>query len=118
MKISKKTLLIEIRTKGGNLSEIAKAHNMTYAGVLKRVKEDSDLTAALQESRETLVDEAQAQLCEAVRSGSAWAVKFVLETWGKGRGFTKQLEVVDPDPKCNVVVYIPDNGRTQSAKAV
>jgi hypothetical protein len=32
--------MAEIQAKGGNLSEIAKAYGMSYAGVLKRVKED------------------------------------------------------------------------------
>ncbi len=115
MKISKKRLLAEIHAKGGNLSEIATAHGMTYAGVLKRVKGDPQLTEALQETRESVVDLAQSQLIAAVRDGAAWAVKFTLETWGKSRGFSKQLEVVEPEQQGQVVIYIPDNGRMQSA---
>lgn len=88
---------------------------MTHAGVLKRVKEDPELTATLHESRESLVDEAQTKLGEAVREGSAWAVKFVLETWGKSRGFTKQLEVAEQSTtKLQVVIYLPDNGRRRA----
>jgi len=111
IKTSKKWLAAEIRSKDGNLSEIARAHGMTYAGVLKRVKAYPEVAEALQETRESLVDMAQAQLGSAVRNGAAWAVKFTLETWGKSRGFTKQLEVVEPEPRGKVVLYIPDNGR-------
>lgn len=111
MKISKKRLLDEITAKDGNLSEIATAHKMTYAGVLKRVKEDPELAAALEETRENLVDLAQSQLVAAVREGAAWAVKFTLETWGKSRGFTKRQEEIAPEPEARVVLYLPDNGR-------
>jgi hypothetical protein len=115
MKISRSRLLKEIRERDGNLSEIARAYGLTYNAVHKRVNGDPELTAAMQDSRETLVDHAQAKLGEAVLSGSAWAVKFVLETWGKSRGFSKQLEVVEAEQQGHVVIHIPDNGRMQSA---
>jgi hypothetical protein len=112
MKISRNKLLKEIRERDGNLSEIARAYGLTYNAVHKRVKGDPDLTAAMQESRDSLVDHAQAKLREAVREGSAWAVKFVLETWGKSRGFTKQLEVVEQAQTGPLVILkLPDNGR-------
>jgi len=115
MKISRAQLLREIRERDGNLSEIARAYGLTYNAVHKRVRADPVLSAAMQESREALVDQAQAKLGEAVRSGSAWAVKFVLETWGKSRGFTKQLEVVEQaTAKPQVVLYLPDNGRRRT----
>ncbi|MBU6238884.1 MAG: hypothetical protein KGQ51_13760 [Planctomycetes bacterium] len=115
MKISRPQLLREIRERDGNLSEIARAYGLTYNAVHKRVQGDPELSAAMLESREALVDQAQAKLGEAVRSGSAWAVKFVLETWGKSRGFTKQLEVVEqPTAKPQVVLYLPDNGRRRT----
>jgi len=112
MKISKKQLLAEIRTFDANLSEIAKKHAMSYAGVIKRVKSDPDLTAAMHESREALLDVAQAQLGIAVRDGAAWAVKFVLETWGKDRGFTKQIRLeTEKEPQAKVVICLPGNNR-------
>ena len=117
MKISKKRLLGEIQAKGGNLSEIARAHKMTYAGVLKRVKEDSELTAALEETRENLVDLAQSQLVAAVQEGAAWAVKFTLETWGKSRGFTKHADEIKQEPQGRIVLYLPDNGRRIDAQS-
>ena len=90
---------------------------LTYAGVLKRVKGDPRLAKALQETRESVVDLAQSQLITALRDGAAWAVKFTLEIWGKSRGFSKQLEVVQPEQQGHVVIHIPDNGRMQSARA-
>lgn len=116
MKISRTQLLREIRERDGNLSEIARAYGLTYNAVHKRVRADPVLSAAMQEP---LVDQAQAKLGEAVRAGSAWAVKFVLEIWGKGRGFTKQLEVVEqPTAKPQVVLYLPDNGRRRIVSAL
>jgi hypothetical protein len=118
MKISRSRLLREIRERDGNLSEIARAYGLTYNAVHKRVKGDPVLTAAMQDSRENLVDQAQAKLGDAVRSGSAWAVKFVLETWGKGRGFTKQLEVVEQANKGpTVILKLPDNGRRRPVES-
>lgn len=115
MKITKTVLMKEFREWDGNLSEIARRHGMTYNAVHKRVKEDPVLSATLQEVRESLVDEAEVPLGRAVREGAAWAVKFTLETWGKSRGFSKQIEVIEPPDRAKVIVSIPDNGRTRPA---
>lgn len=115
MKITKTVLMKEFREWDGNLSEIARRHGMTYNAVHKRVKEDPVLSATLQEVRESLVDEAQVQLGRAVREGTAWAVTFTLETCGKSRGFSKQIEVIEPPDRAKVIVPLPDNGRMRPA---
>jgi hypothetical protein len=115
MRITKSQLLKEIRANGGNLSEIAHRYGLTYNAIHKRIKSDPQLTEALAETREGLVDLAQAQLVRAVRDGAAWAVKFTLETWGKHRGFSKRVEVVEPEASPHVIVQLPDNGRTRTA---
>jgi len=111
MKISKNQLLKEIKEHCGNLSEIAKKYGLTYAAVHKRVNSDPAMSEALQEVREALVDTAQTQLRKAVEEGASWAVRFTLETWGRPRGFSKQIEVIEPTNEAQVVVYLPDNGR-------
>lgn len=115
MKISKSQLLKELRANHGNLSDIARRYGMSYNAVHKRVTGDRDLSEAMLEARESLVDEAQSQLAKAVQERSAWAVKFTLECWGKSRGFTRQSERTEPGITPNVVVYLPDNGRTRDS---
>lgn len=103
MKISKKELLEELRSCDGQVVDIAKKFGLTPRGLRKRIQENADLKEAQLEARERLVDIAQSQLGVAVRKGDAWAVKFTLETWGKERGFTKQIQV-DSKSGCDVVV--------------
>ena len=76
-------------------------------------QENPDIQEAQAEGRERLIDTAQSKLGDAVRNGDAWAVKFVLETWGKSRGFTKMVQVESKDEPLGVMhLYFPDDGRS------
>jgi hypothetical protein len=117
MKITKAVLLQSIRESSGQISEIARRHGMTYYGVQKRIKSDPELADALEDTRETLLDIAEHQLIEAIKAGNLQAAKFYLETKGKSRGYGRHAEIIKPEPHGQVVIYIPDNGRSQPASA-
>jgi hypothetical protein len=111
MKIVKKELLFQLQNCDG-VTEIAKKFGITPRGLRKRIQENPDLQEAQAEGRERLIDTAQSKLGDAVRNGDAWAVKFVLETWGKSRGFTKMVQVESKDEPLGVMhLYFPDDGR-------
>jgi regulator of replication initiation timing len=112
MKIDKKELLNELQNFDGQVTDIAKKFGMTPRGLRKRIQENADLKEAQLEARERLVDIAQSQLGVAVRKGDAWAVKFTLETWGKSRGFTKQIQVdSNTENEIVTVFHYVDDGR-------
>ena len=112
MKVSRKELLAAIQNKEGSILEIAAKFKITPRGLRKRIQENPDLKAAQAESRERLVDIAESRLGDSVRRGEAWAVKFTLETWGKHRGFGKEIKI-ETDEKPGVIhMYFPDDGRS------
>ena len=112
MKIPKKELLNELQNGNGVVVEIAKKFGITPRGLRKRIHENPDLQAAHTEAKERLIDIAQSKLGEAVKNGDAWAVKFVLETWGKSRGFTKTAQAEPNDqPRGIIHLHFPDDGR-------
>ena len=112
MKATKTQVIETIQKYDGIVSEVARALKMTPEAIRLRIKKHPELHAAQMEAREALVDKAESQLRKAVDGGAAWATKFVLETWGKNRGFTKQIHV-DSNTENDVIVnfhYI-DDGR-------
>ena len=88
---------------------------MTPEAIRLRIKKHPELQAAQIEVREALVDKAESQLRKAVDGGAAWATKFVLESWGKSRGFSRQLDVnaASVEPRGVIHLYLPDNGRNK-----
>ncbi len=112
MKVQRKELLTAIQNNEGSVVEIATKFGITPRGLRKRIQENPDLKEAQLEARERLVDIAQSKLGDAVRRGDAWAVKFTLETWGKSRGFTKQIQVdSNTENEIVTVFHYIDDGR-------
>jgi len=112
MKIEKKELLFQLQNCVG-VTEIAKKFGVTPRGLRKRIQENPDLQLAQAEEREKLLDTAQSKLGDAVKNGDACAVKFILETWGKSRGFTKMMQVEAKDePRGVIHMHFPDDGRS------
>ena len=65
---------------------------------------------AYQNENETVLDLAETRLIEAVNKGQPWAIKYILSTRGKNRGYTERLEHSGPDggPVGHTITYIND----------
>ena len=112
MKVTKTEVIEALRNLDGIVSEVAKSLKVTPEAIRLRIKKYPELQAAQNEARETLVDRAESQLRKAVDNGAAWATKFVLETWGKSRGFTKRIQVESgEEPRGVMHLHFPDDGR-------
>lgn len=112
MAVTKEKLVEVLMACDGIASEVAKRLQITPQAVRKRLREDPELKAVQLESREGLVDLAQSKLRGLVDSGDFRAVKFVLETWGRERGFARELKVdASHEQRGKVVLMLPDNGR-------
>ncbi len=111
MKITKRQLLDEIRSTGGNYSAIARKYEMTRQGIAKRVEANQTLIASVEAAREELLDIAESGLREAVAKKKSWAIRFVLCTLGKDRGYGKQVKVETHDNDIQVVHHYINDGR-------
>jgi hypothetical protein len=56
-----------------------------------------ELREAVESERDSIVDLAESKLITAVEAGETRAVMFVLETLGKGRGWSKRTEITGAD---------------------
>lgn len=104
-------LILAIEKTRGNFSAIARILGITRPAVSQRVKRDPALQALVAEAREKLLDSAEAGLAQAVRAKKPWAIKFVLSTVGRSRGYTKTLSVEGSNDTTGVVIILPHNGR-------
>ena len=79
--------------------------------IRKRIRTDKVLQAISDEAKESLIDLAQSKLRPALEEGDFRAVKFVLETLGRGRGFGKEIKIETDDKPGVMHLYFPDDGR-------
>tara|TARA_A100001391_G_scaffold190898_1_gene163888 strand:+ start:155 stop:640 length:486 start_codon:yes stop_codon:yes gene_type:complete len=97
MALSDQTIAKALEKTGGNMAAAAQSLNVTRQAVSKRVNSNPELKAVCAEARETLVDLAESKLVGAVKKGSAWAVRLVLTTTGRGRGYVTRQEATGAD---------------------
>ena len=111
MRVSRKAFIQTLRLCDGVVSQTAKSLCISPQAVRKRLRDDTALQSIASESRESLIDLAQSKLRPLIESGDFRAIRFVLETWGRGRGFGKEIKIESVEPQARVVLYLPDNGR-------
>jgi hypothetical protein len=87
----------QIAKHGGNCAAAARACGVTRPAVVLFVRRHPELAECLHDARETLVDDAESALYEAVLRGDAWAVCFALKTQGKKRGYVERQELTGAD---------------------
>jgi hypothetical protein len=98
----------------GNFAETGRRVGLTREAVRLRVKSSPELQAVVREGRDVALDVAESRLIKAVKAGKPWAVRFILSTWGKSRGFTTRTEVsAELEPRGKVILMLPDNGRDE-----
>lgn len=76
----------------GNVSAAARALGVSRRAIGKRIDADPALKQAVIDARETILDDAERSLADAVKAGAPWAVVFVLKTQGRGRGYVERRE--------------------------
>jgi hypothetical protein len=77
----------------GNVSAAAKSLRVSRTTLYKYINERATVKAALDEARETMLDNAESALYRAVLNGESWAVCFYLKTQGKSRGYVERAEL-------------------------
>lgn len=77
----------------GNVAAIARELGVSRGTVWNRVQESVTLKAALEDARETMLDEAESRLYEAVLAGETAELLFFLKTQGRSRGYVERQEI-------------------------
>jgi Bacterial regulatory protein, Fis family len=85
-----------LTTHRGNLSRAAKQLGVTRSELKDYLKEDYDLGILAADQREELIDAAESSLRQARHNKKPWAIKFRLQRFSQGRGFSKY-----PRPQAN-----------------
>ncbi|MBA7493869.1 hypothetical protein ES702_04434 [subsurface metagenome] len=97
MAIPLKNVVKAIRSEKGNVSKAAESLNITRVGLEKRISRNPKLKKIVNEERfshrETKKDLAEDKLFEALSRGDWKAVRYILSTLGKDRGYGDTLEV-------------------------
>jgi len=91
----------------GNLAAVARSFHLSRQTMYKYVNSKPSVKAALDEARETMLDNVESALYTAALNGEAWAVCFFLKTQGKARGYVERTEQTGADggPVVLKVVY-------------
>lgn len=86
-----------LRKTRGNQAEVARRLGVTRSAVSKCVSRHPSLQAVMAEEDAAILDDAESALYKAVLTGEPWAVKWLLATKGKGRGYVERQEVTGKD---------------------
>ncbi len=87
-----------LRLSRGNQARTARRLGVTRQAIGLWVKHHPNLRTVIAEARDSLVDLAEDNLRLALINREQWATELTLETLGKGRGFTKRLELTPTTP--------------------
>lgn len=111
-RVTKEQLLAAIKACGGIAEHVAHKVGISRQAVLKRIKADEELQAAVEDAKASMLDEAEAGLHKAVKAGKPWAIRFALSRLGKDRGYTTGVHVEGKlEQTGRIVLTMPDDGR-------
>jgi predicted transcriptional regulator len=99
-----------LRSQGGVISSAAKVLGSSRSTIYEYIRENPELGQVREETRESTIDMAEAQLFNKIREGHMTAIIFYLKTIGRERGYVERREIgggkgVAPIP---VEVHTPD----------
>ncbi len=92
----------------GNVSRVAGVFGSPRTTISSRIRRSARLRQILEDTRESLVDEAVGSLKKAVIDGQGWAVCFTLKTQGKDRGYLEKADLVTAKA---VFAFVEDVGK-------
>ena len=82
---------------GGIVTQIAKKVGCSWNTARKYIDNHPSVQQAYNDECEAILDMAEAALFKQVSQEEAWAVKYLLATKGKGRGYTERTELTGAD---------------------
>ena len=100
----------------GILAQVAKTCGTSRNTIHKKIRNNPKLQEAVEEARESFVDDGESALVIAVRNQESWAVSLLLKTLGANRGYIekKHLDVsTPPDSKIQIEFVKSENSDTR-----
>lgn len=91
--ISVEALRVEIERLNGNVAAVARAFGTSRKTVHNRINESVTLQDALDQARQTMLDNAESVLYKKVLEGSTPELLFFLKTQGRSRGYVERQEL-------------------------
>ncbi len=92
-----------LEVKLGFVTEAAKALNISYQALSKRIKKNKKLRDALDAINERKLDFSESKLQDLVKKNNLGAICFHLKCKGKHRGWVERTELTGPDGGDQVV---------------
>ena len=77
---------------GGIITSIARKVGCKWHTAKKYIEGYPTINRAYQDECEIILDLAESELIKTIKRGEQWAVKYLLSTKGKGRGYTEKSE--------------------------
>ena len=105
-------VLAAIKDSGGIQAVVAQRLKCSRNTVSRYAREYATVRQALDDESETVLDLAESKLIAAIRNDDLSAVKYILSTKGKGRGYSERQEVTGKDGgpiKAAVVIEWPED---------
>ena len=100
----------KIKEMHGNVSSVARAFKMSRQTLYKYINDHPTVQAALDESRETMIDNVESKLYSKALAGDTTSMIFFLKTQGKARGYVERQEVTGKDGNdMTINVTVKDN---------
>lgn len=116
LKVTVADVLPLVEPNMGNVAAIARKLGVTRGTVWNRCKESPTLMAALEDARETMLDNAESRLYQKVLAGETAELLFFLKTQGKKRGYWEKYEHGgDPNAPLIMKVIYGDDGTNDQA---
>jgi len=78
---------------GGIITSIANKVGCTWNTAKSYINRHPTVLAAYRAECEVVLDMAESELIKALKRGDQWAVKYLLSTKGKARGYTEKTEI-------------------------
>jgi len=87
----------KIREASGNLTTAARLLGISRQTLYNYLRTRPSVQAAIEESRESMIDNVESSLYKAALAGEGWAVCFFLKTQAKRRGYVERQEITGAD---------------------
>ncbi|OGW36957.1 MAG: hypothetical protein A2Y97_10150 [Nitrospirae bacterium RBG_13_39_12] len=95
--LTEEQIIQALEAKAGFISEAAKALNVTYEAIRKRVAKNKRLQQAFDQIKERKLDFAESKLMKQIEEGNLGAICFFLKCQGKRRGWVERQEMSGPE---------------------
>jgi transposase len=102
---TRETVLEAIKGSGGIMSHVAAKLRCCWSTAANYVNKWEATKQAMKDEGERVLDLAESQLLAAVKDREPWAVRMMLYTRGKKRGFTERTEIAGLDGESIKIVY-------------